>query len=73
VLAAVPGNSEVIRLDGPAPIAWALMASPITASDLINELATMYNRPVGEIRHEVESMLDDLVRRRLIEELHPRR
>jgi hypothetical protein len=73
VLAAVPGNGEVIRLDGPAPTAWTLMAYPITASELTNELAAMYSRSADEIRHEVEYMIDDLVRRGLIDELHPPR
>jgi Coenzyme PQQ synthesis protein D (PqqD) len=68
VLALLPGLSDVHLMAGPAALMWDLLAEEVAFEDLADELAQLYARPVEEIVPSLESYLQDLARRGLVEE-----
>lgn len=68
VLALLPGLGDVQLMAGPAALMWDLLAEEVAFKDLVDELAELYARPAEEIAPSLESYLQDLTRRGLVEE-----
>jgi len=67
VVAMLPGEGDVHLLSGPAAVVWELLSEEAALDGLIHAMADLYDRPAEEIAASVETCLNDLASRRLVE------
>lgn len=70
VILARPDREDFDVLSSTAAATWELLETPRTASDLLNLLGSTYGVPPEAIAADVGALLDDLLRRGWIEEVH---
>lgn len=66
-LVALPGEEGFESLTGPGYAIWILLEEPRTPSDLVSELAGLFEEDEDAISADVDGFLRSLQKRRLIE------
>ncbi|MDH3754866.1 MAG: PqqD family protein [Acidimicrobiia bacterium] len=56
-----PGQAAPTVVTPPGVIVWDLLADPISVDSLVAELAELFDADEGEIRSDIEPVLDELV------------
>jgi hypothetical protein len=72
VLVAEPETGVIESLNGPAGVAWLLLGSARSASELAGELAGLYESSADSIAGEIGSLLHDLEARGFVERARDR-
>lgn len=53
--------AEPLDLDGVAALVWDALSQPVTLDELADDLAAVFERPVADVRPEVERLVAGLV------------
>jgi hypothetical protein len=67
VLVAVPGDGEVVSLFGTGTAIWESIAHPASVAELARTLAEEYGASPDEIAADIETFLDQLLEKRVVE------
>lgn len=68
-IVATGGRETLDQLSGGAASAWDLLRSPRTFPELVNKLSELHQIESLTVADEIDRMLDDLVERKLVEEV----
>jgi hypothetical protein len=67
VLIAIPEREGFEKLEGTSSVAWHLLEEPQTATELIEDLAAIYGVETTEVAGPIDTLLEALQGRALIE------
>jgi hypothetical protein len=62
-------SDRVEGLPGTASIVWRRLASPVTLPELLDDVSRAYEVETSVIADDVKTLLDDLMKKHLVEEL----
>ncbi|MGH2692153.1 MAG: PqqD family protein [Actinomycetota bacterium] len=60
-------GADFTRLSGPARLAWELLATPLTAGELVEAMAAAYRTQAKEIAESLNRLLEELVEAGFVE------
>jgi hypothetical protein len=69
VILAPQGRDDFDHLSGTAAVVWSFLDTPQTVDSLVEELAELFAVPAEGISGDVETLVADLTRRGVIEEV----